>query len=60
MVGVARPYVHLIIKLQIDVQIETAGTLWSPELANLREHYLAALSIVCSPKTGKIHIGIAA
>lgn len=45
---------YLLVERQFEVQIETAGTLWLPELAELCAHYPATLSIVCSPKTGKI------
>lgn len=35
------------------IQIETAGTIWVPELENV------PLMLVCSPKTGKVHQQIA-
>lgn len=46
---------HLITERQFHVQIETAGTLWLPELTELCQQYSSSLSIVCSPKTGRLN-----
>ncbi len=46
---------HLITLRNLHVQIETAGTLWLPELGDLCRSHRSALSIICSPKTGKIN-----
>jgi len=53
------PLIKSLVGFGFKVQIETAGTLWLPEL----EHYTfspvvgspAPVTIVCSPKTGKIN-----
>lgn len=49
------PFVSMAINFGWKVQIETAGTLWVP---NLTDH--KNLSIVCSPKTGSINAMVAA
>lgn len=46
---------HLIIERRLHVQIETAGTLWLPELTELCQLHADSLSIICSPKTGEIN-----
>jgi len=48
------PLIKLLRRSAYDVQIETAGTVWIPELDQLL-FFLGADSLVCSPKTPKIH-----
>lgn len=43
--------------LDYDIQIETAGTLWIPGFENMV--FESGVTIVCSPKTGKVHEKIA-
>jgi organic radical activating enzyme len=43
------PLVRLLNRYALRVQIETAGTVWIPELDSVD------LSIVCSPKTARVH-----
>lgn len=47
------PLCEMLILKGFDVQIETAGTLWNPGLEDVFEN--DRLTIVCSPKTGKVH-----
>jgi 7-carboxy-7-deazaguanine synthase len=42
-----KPFVDALTEIGFDVQIETAGTVWVPELDHV--------DIVCSPKTGSVH-----
>lgn len=50
---------HLITQRGLQVQIETAGTLWCPDLERYATVPQSSLTIVCSPKTGKVHPKIA-
>lgn len=43
------PFCKALAREQFRIQIETAGTVWVPELEDV------ALMLVCSPKTGKVH-----
>lgn len=52
------PFIDAMLCQGMRVQIETAGTVWMPGLSDLfRNHYglTRRLSLVCSPKTGKVH-----
>lgn len=52
------PLIRLLRRSTYDVQIETAGTVWLPDLDQLL-FFLGADSLVCSPKTAKIHPSVA-
>lgn len=52
------PLVQRAIESGYRVQIETNGTLWNPDMAALCGLYPQELTIVCSPKTGRLHDGI--
>lgn len=51
------PLVGLLVRWGFDVQIETAGTVWVDGLETWIDQGM--LTIVCSPKTGKVHKKIA-
>jgi 7-carboxy-7-deazaguanine synthase len=46
---------NLIELYDFNVQIETAGTLWLQGLDKIKDLYPRRLTVVCSPKTGKLH-----
>lgn len=48
------PLIKMLRKSTFDVQIETAGTVWLPQLEAMA-YYLGYDFIVCSPKTPKVH-----
>lgn len=53
------PLIKLLRRSSFDVQIETAGTVWLPELEQVL-YFLTPDALVCSPKTGKLHPRVAA
>ena len=53
------PLIKLLRKSAFDVQVETAGTVWLPELEQIM-YVLSPDFLVCSPKTGKVHERVAA
>lgn len=56
------PLINLLVEFGLRVQIETAGTLWLPELEPLvfvpTVGGLPLVTIVCSPKTGKVNASL--
>jgi 7-carboxy-7-deazaguanine synthase len=51
-----RPFVDMLIDAGMDIQIETSGTVCPPSLVPLLEEYHGvSITIVCSPKTGRIN-----
>lgn len=50
-----RPLVHRLLQLGFEVQVETNGTLWVDLWSGLEDWFLGNLTIVCSPKTGKLN-----
>lgn len=53
------PLIRLLRQSSFDVQVETAGTVWLPELETMM-YFLSTEFLVCSPKTPKVHPRIAA
>lgn len=47
------PVMRKLLDLGYDVQIETAGTVWPEGMDALMSH--EGMSVICSPKTGKVH-----
>lgn len=52
------PLIKLLRKSSFDVQVETAGTVWLPELEEMA-YFLSTEFLVCSPKTPTVHPRIA-
>lgn len=52
------PFVSALIKAHFNIQIETNGTLWNKDMAVLCKLHSDQLTIVCSPKTGRLDEGI--
>lgn len=53
------PLISALIDCGYNVEIETAGTLWVPQLDVIMqaafEHHLKSVKIICSPKTGALN-----
>lgn len=55
------PLIQRLLEMNFRVQIETAGTIWIPEMSRFAREMMAAvpkLMIICSPKTGKLNADI--
>lgn len=50
------PLIEAVNAMGLQVQIETAGTLWVPGLEKFLQHtHARAVDLVCSPKTGRVN-----